>query len=432
MVLRGRTVTLLALVALAVYMLRGGGSVARQNPVTLGEQMHSPPSRVDATLPSVTAGTQDDEGDADQDDDEGSHAAFDDDFIRSANSSELLARLRAGAHRAVATGQWRRNRKKITPLTRITSVKPSREAVQQPTDEQPQELESSTPGTTAFQSQGALEWLADQWNGNRPGPSARRRVRRTGAGAATLSDLSPSERVAARAERRKRWMAHGSRTLCFQLQKMHKVVPGVTWGSLPQAQRSAWDALQCDTHVAARNGLGGNAPAATAMPPATGSVDPIPKHEAAESQLRAFAHKTLVGSGGGRASSVSDDESDLTPSAECAEMAAAHRVVARVTWGSLPEELRTRWLRLGCDDKVGNVVRQQMREAAREQQPQMAQPRPLSRRSRAATSYFAKECIDMQLTHGVLVGQSWGSLPLHGQRRWTRLGCDGHVKDHAQ
>ena len=30
-----------------------------------------------------------------------------------------------------------------------------------------------------------------------------------------------------------------------------------------------------------------------------------------ESQLRAFAHKTLVGSGGGRASSVSDDESDL-------------------------------------------------------------------------------------------------------------------------
>ena len=40
-----------------------------------------------------------------------------------ANSSELLAALRRGKRRAVQLGQWRKNRKKITQLTSITSVK---------------------------------------------------------------------------------------------------------------------------------------------------------------------------------------------------------------------------------------------------------------------------------------------------------------------
>ena len=66
------------------------------------------------------------------------------------------------------------------------------------------------------------------------------------------------------------------------------------------------------------------------MPPATGSVDPIPKHEAAESQLRAFAHKTLVGGGGG--SSTCDECSRSSSSSS--SLATAQALNARAPFNA--------------------------------------------------------------------------------------------------
>ena len=439
MALRGRTVTLIGMCVFAVYMF-GGGDSGSQRPTTLA--------------PQATHGTalhQDNVGD-EEDEEEQLDAAFEDDFIRSANSSQLLARLRLGGHRAVATGQWRKNRKKITPLTQITSVKD--EAATTPdggADGQPPEHDSVVRGTTALQTKTALEWLSDRWKGNGGPPIRHPHVRRTGAGAATLSDLSAAERAAARSERRKRWMAHGSRTLCSQLQRLHGVVPGVTWGSLPQGQRSAWDALSCDAHVSGHSGgIGGGPAAATAAsePPAAGAMELVSKREVADSQLRAFANRAApIARDRGIGAAITGGEgqdSELTPEAECAEMAAAHRVVARVTWGSLSEELQTRWHRLGCDSKVLSVVRQQMTEAGRTPPPQRQQaqtppvalPAGRNRRSQrlarlasrgSGAGASSSECLNMQLAHGVRIGQSWGSLPLSGQQRWTRLGCDALV-----
>ena len=174
----------------------------------------------------------------------------------------------------------------------------------------------------------------------------------------------------------------------------------------------------------------------------------VSKREVADSQLRAFANRAApIARDRGIGAAITGGEgqdSELTPEAECAEMAAAHRVVARVTWGSLPEELQTRWHRLGCDSKVLSVVRQQMTEAGRTPPPQRQQaqtppvalPAGRNRRSQrlarlasrgSGAGASSSECLNMQLAHGVRIGQSWGSLPLSGQQRWTRLGCDALV-----
>ena len=115
-------------------------------------------------------------------------------------------------------------------------------------------------------------------------------------------------------------------------------------------------------------------------------------------------------------------------------MATAHRVIPAVTWGSLPEELRSRWNQLGCDTAVKNVARQQARgEPGGSEQPAPRKPMPTrtARRDWRSSAVGASqgaggssECLSMQFEHGVKVGQSWGSLTLHGQQRWTRLGCD--------
>ena len=93
-------------------------------------------------------------------------------------------------------------------------------------------------------------------------------------------------------------------------------------------------------------------------------------------------------------------------------MAAAHKVVSRLSWGSLPEALRPRWRQLKCDS----------RDLHRRSPPTVARDA-----GGGGGGGGASECMAMQVTHKVRVGVSWGSLPLDLQKRWTRLSCDGHV-----
>ena len=40
-----------------------------------------------------------------------------------------------------------------------------------------------------------------------------------------------------------------------------------------------------------------------------------------------------------------------------------------------------------------------------------------------------KECATMQKAHNVVVGTSWGTMPLEKRRRWDAIGCDSHQRN---
>ena len=465
--LRGRTVTLGLLILATIYHFRGRDQKAAES--TSSAMAPAPPQQLSG-LDIAKEGNDVDAADDEESEEEAEEEVFEEEFIRTANSSELLARLRAGGRRAVQTGQWRRNRKKITKLTSITSVKPSRgqapsESVQQQQQQHQQQqqqqqqqeqplLQEGNGPMGELRPQTASEWLSDQWSVSQRGPLAvgsqaqwsTQGFPRKGARAKILSDLAAADKRAAGSERRRRWMAHGSRSLCFQLQKVHKIVPGTTWGSLPQSQRSAWDVLHCDEAVARGADPGAMPRSASARRGGTTSATPSmlgrARRNIADTEPKARGARDLPGEGGG------DSEGDLSPEAECAEMASAHRVVVGVTWGSLPEELRGRWNQLKCDHLVRRVVRQQANEhrssrGYRSRRHQNWSGRTYEGAARwdpvdnsgaerarragsrsSSSSSSSSECVGMQSVHGVRVGQSWGTLSLQQQQRWTQLGCD--------
>ena len=57
--------------------------------------------------------------------------------------------------------------------------------------------------------------------------------------------------------------------------------------------------------------------------------------------------------------------------------------------------------------------------------PPPAQQKPLQRPGRGSTP--RDECAFMMQKHSVIPGANWGSLGPNGQRRWTKLRCDGLV-----
>ena len=109
-------------------------------------------------------------------------------------------------------------------------------------------------------------------------------------------------------------------------------------------------------------------------------------------------------------------------------MAEAHGVVPGASWGRLPEALRLRWQQLACDRMREALQRRRQRphrvETTRAARPASAASVPTRG---AATRRVVNPCLDMQVTHGVVVGRDWGTLPLADRQRWTALGCDRRV-----
>ena len=398
--MRGRTVTCALLVLAAVYHLSKTGDKGGKH----AAGGHRPPSE-------QRPGLEDDveQSDGDDDDDE------DEEWLSHMNSTELRERLKRRAARRVRLNpmQWRQNRKKITELTDITSVKRSEAAAADgaSVDEAISDVEGGADnGESAPSQQSTMQWLSEQWSAGAAAPSKGRPARKEGPANGGPDGGWRLTSDAARAERRKRWMEHGSERLCRQLQKAHGVRPTVTWGTLPQRQRRAWVTLKCDEVVASDGRAALTVRGNAALPTPTA----------------------------GRSTGSDGGEGALSSEEECAEMSEAHGVSAGSTWGSLPEALKLRWKQLGCDQMKQELLRRPMRNrravaraaaAAVDGLPRarLGTPYPAVRATASAPYTSSNQCLDMQIAHGVKVGIDWGTLSVADRRRWTNLGCDRRV-----
>jgi hypothetical protein len=341
------------------------------------------------------------------------------------NSTQLRERLRQHRERgSLNPTLWRLNRKKVTELTAITSVKEGKAGGAGAGGAADASDEASTQSDGLVSApRTAMQWLADRWSGARTEPSvAQRHVAAAAKYGGTDGGASRSSDEA-RAERKRRWLAHSTPHLCRRLRAAHGVVPGQTWGSLPAGQRRVWQTLQCDA-VVARDAAGGQheRTAAARAPDAPAAT----------------AAASVAPAGGGGGGGGGDGEEALSPEDECGEMASAHGVVSGSSWGTLPEALQIRWAQLACDRRPAQPTRARQ---ARGIPPPTADSwtternggyPTVPRRARAHTqsgrsARSGSPCLDMQLRHGVRVGKDWGTLPLESQRKWTRLGCDSVV-----
>ena len=217
-------------------------------------------------------------------------------------------------------------------------------------------------------------WLADQW---RPTEAAAGAQAPQPASAAAAGGAPSGERLLRRRRRRRR----SSKALCLELQRLHDVRPGLSWGSLPGGQREAWSTMKCDTllHTSGGGGGGGGGVAGLA-PPSTGTAD-------------------------GRGPPTSDASRGVV--AECKRVERTHRVVRGASWGSATMELRQWWTSADCDRLLSGLT--------------AVPPVPGAPKRAEAPG---GECQSMQLAHRVRVGVDWGTLPPGKQQRWTELGCD--------
>ena len=139
----------------------------------------------------------------------------------------------------------------------------------------------------------------------------------------------------------------------------------------------------------------------------------------------------------------------------CATMRDKHGVVPHVTWGSLPADEQDTWTSLKCDTlsagidvgepagdpvaapvpKVEQAVNRGISSAVTSPRAGAARRRGMHRKRRRAQTDDAADdaadsdaarCKALRIKHGVLVGTSWGSLPLSGQRLWQSLDCDSN------
>jgi hypothetical protein len=385
--LRGRQVTLFALVCAAAYMFT----------------QHAGPRPQSVTVPRPLT--------AEEEAYEELSAALEESLVNATEARLQPRQYKPERHRAkLDPTEWRRNRKKVTELTDITSVKPS--------GDEPVARTAAEPGgmlrADGAKSGGAstLQWLADQVGSAQASEASAVAIRDQVESAGWL------QHARAKAERRQRWMAHGAKALCGKLQKLHGVWPGKTWGTLPVGQRQAWQTLQCDEQILKA--------AASPAEQAQGAQEVPSSSILAAAIGRARGEGSLAAAAAANSNGGEVDEADMSPEIECAEMAAAHGVVARSSWGTLPLELRTRWAQIECDRRPIDELQAKVK-ARRAQRWARRRANGGSGGGGGSTRASGSSCLDMQLRHGVKVGVSWGTLPRREQQQWTRLGCDSHV-----
>ena len=176
---------------------------------------------------------------------------------------------------------------------------------------------SAGGGSTGLHWDAGGAWLADQW---RPPEAAAGAQVPPPASAAAAGGAPSGKRLLRRRRRRRR----SSKALCLELQRLHDVRPGLSWGSLPGGQREAWSTMKCDSLLHTGGGGGGAAGLAAASADTAGGRSP--------------------------ASSDRSDVSHATSTvAECSRVGRAHRVVSGDSWGSLPTDLRQWWASADCD-----------------------------------------------------------------------------------
>lgn len=352
---------------------------------------------------------------------------------------------------AMSPTLWRRNRKKLTELTSITSVKRNDDAATAddapPTDAEAAQRrarsDSNPPSST-------LQWLSDHWSGSTLGAGGPAASSGAESVRATSVETLTAKARAARVRRRRRWRAHGSERLCIELQRRHGVIAGTSWGTLPLPQQRAWQALACDRRVGGggvgggglarprvreleHSGGGGGSSSVGTDDGVSGDGAPMQAEDFATNQHGRPRARSVAGGvsevGYGIRSVSADDRDAVSPAAECDEMARAHNVLVGVSWGSLPDELQGRWTQLGCDVVVRRDSRRSPRGIASAAATVVAGDGAPSRQHvLAGRAEAGLSCLDMQLRHSVVVGQSWGTLPAHLQQRWARLICDQDVK----
>lgn len=436
MPVRGRTVTAIMIIIAAIYHLHGSSGSAEHNsraslqvPSPVGAAGSASPAAAESSASSSEAVISVTDGTEDADDEEEEEEAADEAeaALGLLNSTQLRERMRRRRARSrLQPNLWRQNRRKITELTAITSIKDRQRegTTARPAaadDDAAVGAEATATSTTTPKS--TLDWLAEKWSGG--DPLDRRRdgggdeAARGSAPAAFATPPVPRGDLnspAARATRRRRWRAHGSEKLCRRLAAAHGVVPAVTWGSLPHNQRRVWQTLKCDDVVrggtersgAAAMAAAGAARAASAMPTTGGGGT----WRAAE--VGAAARASALGlSSSAAAVPGGGDDGGMPPEEECAEMAQAHGVVPGSSWGNLPEALKLRWSQLACDRMSAQLLRSRPLQRARQEEPPPQD-------DRAA-------CKQMQRAHGVRVGVDWGTLPMAGRGEWTRKNCDAKV-----
>ena len=106
----------------------------------------------------------------------------------------------------------------------------------------------------------------------------------------------------------------------------------------------------------------------------------------------------------GLRTNASELPTELDRARKCSEMQAAHSVVARASWGTLPKDGQVQWKELQCDLVVSKVL------------------------AEGTYAYRARKCKKMQATHSVVARASWGTLPKDGQAKWKELRCDRIVR----
>ena len=340
--------------------------------------------------------------------------------------------------------QWRRNRKKMTELTTITSEKQAADAASDGTEPRASsEASSEAIEEPIFHS--TLNWLAEKWSpahGSKsvdasPGPES-------GPATKTVrSEVTAADIVAARRRRRQRRRA---RELCLELQRRHNVVPRVSWGTLPDSQRESWQVLTCNEQIeGAAVALSSQEDTVVAGGSdslvATSAVD---RDRRRQERAPPTAATASVGAGVGPVADSNGGDPQLAPRAdvpgECAQMAQRYSVIVGASWGTMPEARRIAWTQLKCDRALASAPGLQTAPArtlvaaawaASGQGQRLTRGGDVAlgqeRRWQPARANAAQECRLLMRTHNVRPGSDWGSLPLQGQQRWTRLGCDGMV-----
>ena len=279
---------------------------------------------------------------------------------------------------------WRRNRKKITELTEITSIK-QEEPVVASMDANP----AAEDATSVQAAPSSVAWLRRQWGGPQQPAAAK---------APAVGGQATPKRSARR--KRKRWRGKNIFSVCLELQARHGVRPGSSWGSLPVEQQRGWQDLGCDGKLGTDHGGDG-----------------------------------AVGRTGDGRTQTDDRTAGGTQAALiCRSWYATYNVAVGRSWGTLPPDLRERWTALGCDR---DVELQQLLPPSQQPDLQlMLQPliEPdrgggggLAISTTQSAAAAAALCLEMQIKHSVVIRVDWGTLPVARQRQWGALQCDRHL-----
>lgn len=120
---------------------------------------------------------------------------------------------------------------------------------------------------------------------------------------------------------------------------------------------------------------------------------------------------------------LSVDVDSSTPEFRCNKLKRTHCVEVGFSWGTMYKESEQHlWKQLECDKWATEDTTENCKNG---RPPAMEKSKSLKK----PTSEDEKTCINLQATHLVVPGVSWGSLDPDQQVLWSKLKCNELVKD---